>query len=126
MENIERVTSYLRQQVIAAGGDPAREVLTLVPAVDGKSYYKSPYGNYWRSYIFIEGARTYDVVEDKQHLYSASKAYGYFQKLLSTLPGERLHETIPNFHYTPHRFESFIRATEMDVMDRACTVKSGD
>src|SRR3990170_7165870 len=34
MENIERVTSYLRQQVIAAGGDPVREVLTLVPALD--------------------------------------------------------------------------------------------
>ena len=124
MENIERVTNYLRQQVIAAAGDPVREVLTLVPAQDGKSYYKSAQGNYWRSYIFIEGARTYDVVEDKQHLYSASKAYGNFQKLLSSLPGGRLHETIPNFHYTPHRYESFIRATEKDVMNRAQTVKS--
>ena len=37
MENIERVTRYVRQQVIAAGGDPQREALTLVPALDGCS-----------------------------------------------------------------------------------------
>ncbi|MCX8053391.1 MAG: mucin desulfatase, partial [Armatimonadetes bacterium] len=108
MENIERVTRYAREQCIAAGGNPDRETLTLIPTVDGKSFYLSPEGEYWRTYIFIEGARTYDRVEDIRHVYSAARAFGNFQKMLSTLPGKRLHETIPNFHHTRKRFEQFI------------------
>lgn len=123
MENIERVTAYLRQYVTAVGGDPARETLTLVPAVDGRSYYLTPQGDFWRTYLFIDGARTYDTAENIQHVYSASKAFGKFQKLLADLPGGRLHETIPDFHHTRKRFDAFLRALESDPARRARSVK---
>ncbi len=124
MENIERVTGYIRQRVISAGGDPAREGLTLVPAVDGRSYYQTSQGDFWRTYIFIDGARTYDTAENIQNVYSASKAFGNFQKLLGDLPGGRLHETIPDFHHTRKRFDAFMRALESDPLRRARSVKS--
>lgn len=141
MENVERVTGYARERIVAAGGNPDRETLTIVPAVDGKSFYKSPAdesekgpsggaaiqgvsGDYWRTYLFISGARTFEVVEDLRHAYSAAKAFGDFQKLLRSLPGARLHETIPNFHHTRQRFDAFIAAAEADTANRARLVKA--
>lgn len=123
MENIERVTGYLRQRVISSGGDPAREVLTLVPASDGRSFYRTARGDFWRTYVFIDGARTYDTAENIQHVYNASKAFGNFQKMLADLPGGRLHETIPDFHHTRNRFQTFVRALEADPLNRARPVK---
>jgi Ser/Thr protein kinase RdoA (MazF antagonist) len=124
MENIERVTSFVRQRIIEAGGDPDRETLTLVPSQDGKSFYKTAEGEYWRTYVFINGARTYEIVEDLRHVYSAAKAFGNFQKLLDSLPGERLHETIPSFHHTRRRFEAFKEAVEKDAANRAKNIRS--
>lgn len=123
MENIERVTRYARERIVAAGGDPERETLNLIPTQEGKSFHKSSEGDYWRTYVFVEGARTYDQVEDLRHVYNANKAFGNFQKMLSTLPGARLHETIPNFHHTRKRFEAFCEALEKDVVNRASSVK---
>lgn len=123
MENIERVTRYAREKIAAAGGDASRETLNLIPADDGRCFYRTPEGEYWRSYIFIEGARTYDKVENLSHVYSAARAFGRFQKMLSDLPGGRLHETIPYFHHTRKRFEAFCRACESDVKNRAASVR---
>ena len=36
MNNISMVTEHIRRKVIAAGGDPLREVLTVTPTKDGK------------------------------------------------------------------------------------------
>ena len=38
MENFIGITSYLREKIIAAGGDPLRETLSLVKTRDGKDY----------------------------------------------------------------------------------------
>ena len=122
MENIERVTRYARERIIAAGGDPMRETLTIVPARDGRSFHRMTDGNYWRMFCYIEGARTYDKVEDLRHVYAASRAFGAFQKMLSRLPGGRLHETIPYFHHTRKRFEAFADALRKDAAGRATGV----
>ena len=123
MENVERVTRYVREQVTERGGDPQREALTLVPAEDGRYFYRTPAGDYWRTYVFIEGTRTYDQVEDIHQIYVAGRAFGNFQKLLSTMPGARLHETIPNFHHTRCRFEAFVQAKQADVVNRCCEAR---
>ena len=122
MENIGRVTAYARTRIIAAGGDPDRETLNLVPARDGRLFHVDPDGEYWRTYTFIEGARTFDLANDLANVYHASKAFGDFQKLLSTLPGKRLHETIPNFHHTRRRYENFLAALDQDPARRAASV----
>ena len=123
MENIERVTRHARERIAAAGGDPARETLTIVPARDGRSFHRTAGGDYWRTFLYIEGARTYDKVEDLRHVYAASRAFGSFQKMLGRLPGGRLHETIPNFHHTRKRFEAFRSALARDAAGRAAAVR---
>lgn len=123
MANVEGITKHLRKAIIEAGGNPARETLNLVPACNGKSYYKDSDGNYWRAYIFIEGARTYQVVEKPEHFYKAGKAFGTFQKFLASYPASTLNETIPNFHNTKKRFEAFVEAVEKDIKGRAEDVR---
>lgn len=119
MQNIERVTAHLRQRIAAQGGDPGRQTLTLIPAVDGGTFHRGANGDYWRAYVFIEGARTYEVAENPDQVYQAAHAFGEFQKLLADLPADALHETIPNFHHTPKRFEALLASVERDVANRA-------
>jgi aminoglycoside phosphotransferase (APT) family kinase protein len=118
MENIQRVTSHVATK---SAGEPefSRRVLTLVPAVDGLSYFRDTEENYWRVYLFLEKARTYDAVESPQQAFEAARAIGRFQKLLTDLPAPQLHHTIPDFHHTPKRFTALEQAIGGDVNNRA-------
>ena len=124
MANIERVTRHARRKLIDTGGDPDRGTLNIVPTLSGGSFCKDESGNYWRTYHRIQGARTYDQVENVRHVYSAAHAFGTFQRLVADLPGERLFETIPDFHNTPRRYEAFVRAVEADTVNRAISAKA--
>lgn len=119
MENIMRVTSHMALKNTT--GD-SRRALTLLKCADGHSCHQTPNGEFWRVYRFIEGARTYDAVEDPLQAYQAARAFGQFQLVLADLPGGRLHETIPHFHDTPKRLENLRKAMEEDVMGRKSEV----
>jgi hypothetical protein len=118
MENIQRVTAHLAAKMNNQP-DVSRRVLTLIPARSGLCYYRDEQGNYWRAYLFIERARSYDAVESPRQAFEAAKTYGHFQKLLSDLPAPRLHDTIPDFHHTPKRFAALVEAIEKDAVGRA-------
>ncbi|MPY86531.1 MAG: phosphotransferase [Luteitalea sp.] len=120
MENVVRVTSHARTRLAGNGGvDISRRVLTLVPGLDLKPYVIDENGSVWRMYLFIEGARTYDVIETCAQARAAAKAFGEYQSLLADLPGVRLHETIPDFHHTRRRFDALQRAIDEDICNRA-------
>ncbi len=123
MENIRRVTDYAREQIRAAGGNPEREAMTLVPTREGGDFTRDSAGGYWRTYLYVDGTRTYDTAPDLHAVYEAAYAFGAFQKLVAGLPGGRLHETIPNFHHTRKRFEAFLGAVQADAAGRAAGVK---
>jgi len=118
MENVQRVTAHISRKV-ADQPDFSRCSLTLIPARDGRAWLRDQDGNYWRAYIFIENARTYDAVESPQQAFQAARAFGRFQKLLSDLPAPRLHDTIPEFHHTPSRFAKLEAAIAADSANRA-------
>lgn len=122
MENIERVTAHLREKIAAAGGDPDRETLTLVPTRTGEMYFQDAQGEFWRGYLFIEGARTYEIAQSQEQIYQTAWAFGNFARQLADLPEPLLYETIPNFHYTPKRFTAFLDSLERDPKNRAAEV----
>lgn len=122
MENILRVTEHQRAS-LDDDPDASRKALTLIPATDGKCFVQDDEGCYWRCYIFIENARTYDIIKTTEQAYQAAKAFGGFQKLLVDIPGGRLMETIPDFHNTPSRFANLVKAIESDAAGRAKDVK---
>ena len=118
MENVQRVTAHIGRKV-ADKPDHSRRGLTLIPARDRRAWHCDLDGSYWRTYVFIENARTYDAVESPQQAFQAARAFGQFQKLLSDLPAPRLHDTIPDFHHTPARFAKLEAAIAADSANRA-------
>ena len=106
MENFIGITSHLRKKIIANGGDPLRETLSLVKTKDGKNYYTDATGKAWRLTPFIENTDCYQSATAE--LFEASaRAFGRFQYMLRDYPAETLHEPIVNFHNTEDRFAKF-------------------
>ena len=125
MDNLSRVTTHLRSKLAEKRvRDITRRALTVIPARDGKSYYQTKEGEYWRTFVFIERAKTFESVETAAQAFEAGKAFGEFQGLLVDLPGERLLETIPHFHNTRRRFESLQSAVQEDRANRASVAKA--
>ncbi len=123
MHNLEHVTQHLQEKIRCQGGDPLRETINLIPTIDGSSYYRDDDGNYWRGEIFIKNAQTYQIPKDPAHYYNAAWAFGRFSSLLVDFPVNDLAITIPDFHHTPKRFDSFIKALENDPKNRAQQVR---
>ena len=94
MENVVGVTTFLRKKIIENGGDPERETLNVIPAKDGKPYYVDSKGEYWRSYVYITDASSYDQVEKPEDFYESAVAFGHFQRMLADYTAATLNETI--------------------------------
>jgi hypothetical protein len=120
MKNVMRVTTHLRHRLEAQNArDITRRSLIVIPTRDGKSHYLSRDGEYWRTFVFIEGVQTFEAVQSPDQAFQAGRAFGEFQSLLVDLPGGRLAETIPGFHDTRKRFAALQAAIQNDHYNRA-------
>ena len=118
MENIEGVTAWLKKKIQENGGDIYRETLNVIPSADGKAWCVDDTGEYWRAYYFIENALCLDQAAGTQDFYESAVAFGHFQRLLSDYPADTLHETIPDFHNTPLRYQALLQAAQADPKGR--------
>ncbi len=116
MENIEKVTNYLREKSLG------KRILSLVYTKDGHTYYKDSEDNFWRMYDFIENSICLDYVDNLEDFYECAVAFGKFQRDLCDFPAHTLYETIPDFHNTPKRFEAFLEAVDKNLSGRVGTV----
>lgn len=104
MDNIERVTAFLKAQIEREGGDPARETLTLVKTHQGKCFTYDREGGLWRMYLFVEDTVSYDLPDTPALFELSGEAFGKFQRQMGGFPADSLHETIHDFHNTPARY----------------------
>lgn len=124
MDNMVRVTSHLRRKLEAeCVSQITRRCLTLVPARSGEAHYLDEDGDYWRTFVCVEGVKSYGAVESPQQAYEAARAFGTFQRLLVDLPGDRLVDTIPDFHNSRKRFAALVAAVHEDLCGRAHLAK---
>jgi len=119
MENILKVTDYLRNKV-----ETSREVLTVVHTFDGGCFCYDENDDLWRMYEYIEDSICLDRPEFLEDFYQAGLAFGKFQRYLSDFSPECLNETIPDFHNTPKRYENFLKALVEDKLGRAKDIKA--
>ena len=123
MENIMGVTSHLKKKILAAGGDVWRETLNVIPTRNQEAFYETPEGDCYRAYIYVENSSSLEKIERAEDFYTSAEAFGNFQCLLSDYPAETLHETIPDFHNTPKRYQRFLEILEADALGRAAKVQ---
>ena len=117
-ENIAAVTGHLRKQIQGKNG-----VLSLVPTLDGATYYYEEEVGYWRVFNFIEDGICLQLPETPEDFYRSAIAFGTFQQQLGDFPAETLHETIPLFHNTPNRYKQLRKVLEHDPLGRAKDVQ---
>ena len=123
MENIAGVTAFLGKAIAAAGGDPSRETMTVVPTRDGKSFYSDSEGGAWRVYPFIEGTVCLQAAETPELFAASARTFGRFQRMLKDYPADTLYETIPHFHDTADRYKNFEKAVAENASGRAADVE---
>lgn len=118
MENFIGITTFLRGKILAAGGDPNRETLSVVKTKEGKEFYTDSTGKVWRLMPFVENTDCFQSASPE--LFEASaRTFGRFQYLLQDYPAETLHEAIAKFHDTEDRYRKFLAALEADKLGRA-------
>ena len=117
-QNIQKVTTHIRHKLEAMGEtDIERKVLELVPTKDGKLYYKTLEGDYWRVYVLIENATSQEKLTPASAELTG-EAFGRFQCQLADLPFDELCESIPNFHNIEFRLWQLDEALKADVAGR--------
>ena len=112
MENIDRVTEYIRKET------PGSKVLRFFHTKDDKPYiFEGDY--FWRLYSYVP-AVTYNTCEDLDVIENAGRAFGEFQMQLAHFDPEQLNITIPNFHNTRDRYrklEEDMAAAAQEMLD---------
>ncbi len=117
--NILRVTRHIASRLEAQGArDISRRTLTLVPTRFEEPVYHDMDGNWWRMYLFVENATTYDVIQSADQACLVGRAFANFQSMVADMPEPRLHETIPSFHNTVKRYEALQTAIQKDAFNR--------
>jgi hypothetical protein len=119
MENMQRVTMHLRNKLMVQGGDPMKEVMTLIPTQNDQYYYQDNSGDYWRMMYFMKDTRSYDLVTTEKQAYEGGKAFGKFQAMLSDLPSDQMFEVIPDFHNIQVRLGHLRAALANDPLGRS-------
>jgi len=116
MDNIVKITGYLSQQ-------PYPYLVTVpLPTLDGQWLFKTPDGNYWRRFSFIENTYSPEGLADIAIAEEAARAYGAFARALRNFPAAELAETIPGFHDTDRRWAYFLAVLEKNPANRVESV----
>lgn len=133
MENIHKVLYHIHRKMRSLQQDPEiydtkkdEKLLRLIPlkSDEHSTYVRRVYDDSgtWRCYNFIEGCVTYNVVETITQAYTVAHAFGSFQELLGDISIDCIHETIPDFHNTPKRFQRLLEVVHSDPFDRVKSV----
>lgn len=122
MENVVRVTNFLRDKIADEGGDPERETLRVFPTKTGGFYFVDSDDCFWRVYNFVDDVFCYNSIESDELFFRAGEAFGKFQSQLADFPVDMLHETIVDFHDTYKRLQNLKAAEKNNASGRADTV----
>lgn len=117
MNNIKMVTEHLKKKIVAAGGDPLRESLTVIPAKDGNLYFQDPKGDYWAVCIVIPNIVDYATADTPHLAECAGRGIGKFQKMLSDFT-EPLADILPGFHNMRFRVNQWDTILAKDPVGR--------
>jgi Ser/Thr protein kinase RdoA (MazF antagonist) len=124
MQNMVLVTDHVKAKIKTVYPDEvARRSLTIIPAKDGRSFFRDPQGNYWRALRFIADHLVFESTSDKEIAYEGAKTFGAFTTMLNDFPAEKVGTVIPDFHNMKWRLTQLEESIRLDKADRLKVVK---
>ena len=101
--------------------------LFYLKTLSGENYYIDNAGNYWRVFNYVSNSLTVHNTNDLHLVEQTGKAFGNFIKRLVEFDANQLHVTIPDFHNTIKRFETFKKcckqsSTRFKRIERECNL----
>ncbi|WP_149912667.1 phosphotransferase enzyme family protein [Sphingobacterium cavernae] len=123
MQNIQLVTDHLKKVLSGKVENVDKHTLTIISCKDGKRYHHDSQGNFWRVFVLLDNVKSYDIVETYQQAYSGGRAFGQFQKQLSTLDAREIVEVLPNFHNIDFRLNNLKSAVAANKANRLLEVQ---
>ena len=107
MKNIENVTSFIEKNKSKSS---KMQVIKIIKNNNGANYIETPDGCF-RVYEYIENSVSHDSCIGNPRLFEdCGRIFGEFQSILDKFDASNLYETIPNFHNTKLRYETFLKA----------------
>ena len=109
MENMRQVTEHVHRRLEdeVYVSDRIWQLPRIIPAKDGRDFVIDGDGDYWRAISLIASAHSYNQVQSIEHAHEAGFVLGHFQRVISDIPVDRLHDTLEGFHITPGYLTKF-------------------
>jgi hypothetical protein len=118
MRNIDLVTQHIMAKNRKAGLSERRYRLHFHHTADRKNYYITSTGHFWRLSNYVEDSVAFNQTTDPKVLEMVGKAFGQFQAQLCDFDASQITETIPDFHNTAKRLDTFFAHVAEDPCDR--------
>ncbi|NIA13294.1 MAG: phosphotransferase [Nitrospiraceae bacterium] len=117
MENMRVFTEHVHRRLEdeATRSDRIWQLPRIIPAKDGQDFVLDGDGEYWRAISLIASAHSYEQVQSIEHAHEAGFVLGHFQRVISDLPADKLHDTLEGFHITPCYLANLDASLQTDV-----------
>lgn len=117
MNNINIVTTHLREKAKKCGKDPERATLHFLKSSNNTLLYQNENGAY-RLSKYIADTVSFEGKATAESLEMAGQSFGSFVRDLSDIDASSLCETIPHFHDTPMRIDHFLKTVKENPVNR--------
>jgi len=116
MENLRVLTDHVHKRLEeeAAMSDRIWQLPMVITAKDGHNFVLDAENEYWRALTLIASASSYSQVQSVEHAHEAGFVLGHFQRVVSDLNIDLLHDTLEGFHITPGYLKKLDKALETD------------
>lgn len=103
MHNMHLVTEHAHQRLIKEhdSADRIWQLPRVILTRKGEDFAIDQNGEYWRAISRIASAHAFDFVQNADHAREVGAVLGKFHSIISDIPCETLHDTLPGFHITP-------------------------
>ncbi len=103
MENMRVITEHVHRKIEAEADEADRiwQLPRIIPTKEGEDFALDGEGGFWRAISLIASAHSYEQVQSIEHAHEVGFVLGHFQRMISDIPPDRLHDTLEGFHVTP-------------------------
>lgn len=111
MANLRKVSDHALRLRKGCPESPWR-LPEVIPTWAGEDTHRDERGDYWRAISYIDHARSLESFASAEQAGQVGRALGWFHGLVSELPADSLHDTLPGFHVTPLYLAGFDRVVD--------------